>query len=61
MKVYVTDSLKIIAENIANIGGGKTMSARYTDIIDRKPANTRTADDIISNIKNKLSKGDEQQ
>jgi hypothetical protein len=53
--------LKIIAENIANIGGGKTMSARYTDIIDRKPADKRTADDIISNIKNKLSKGDEQQ
>nr|DAI29740.1 MAG TPA: hypothetical protein [Caudoviricetes sp.] len=60
MKAYITDSLKIIAENIANIGGGKTMSARYTDIINPKPVDDRTADEIISSIKNKLKGGDEE-
>ncbi len=36
------------------------MSARYTDIINPKPVDDRTADEIISSIKNKLKGGDEE-
>lgn len=56
--IYMTDCLRIIAENIAHIGGGKTISARYADIIMPKKEDKRTAGDIISAIKNKLKEGE---
>ena len=53
--MYLTDALQIIAENTARFGGGKSLSKRYWDIID-KGANEpqRTSEEIISTITKQL-------
>ena len=45
-RVYVTDCLKLIAENTGNI----SMKLRYYDIIQPKKADTRTGDEIVADI-----------
>lgn len=55
-RVYVTDALKVIAENTSRFNGGSYMNARFTDIINPKPEETRTADEIITGITDKLRK-----
>ena len=45
-RVYVTDCLKLIAENIGNI----SLKLRYYDIIQPKKADTRTGDEIVADI-----------
>ena len=49
-RVYVTDSLKLIAENTANFAKGQYMKARYYDIITPKKQDTRTGDEIVEDI-----------
>ena len=45
-RVYVTDCLKLIAENTGNI----SLKLRYYDIIQPKKVDTRTGDEIVSDI-----------
>ena len=45
-RVYVTDCLKLIAENTGNI----SLKLRYYDIIQPKKADTRTGDEIVEDI-----------
>ena len=52
-RVYVTDSLKIMTSNLANGIGGTEISERYYDMIHRRPE-TRSSEEIISDIKDKL-------
>ena len=49
-RVYVTDCLKMIAENTANFAKGQYMKARYYDIITPKKQDTRTGDEIVEDI-----------
>ena len=49
-RVYVTDCLKLIAENTANISRGQYMKARYYDIIHPAKVDTRTGDEIVEDI-----------
>lgn len=51
---YVSDALMYISQNTANYAGGKAMNKRLYDVINAKPEETRTAQDIINNIKKKL-------
>lgn len=54
-KIYVSDALKVIAENTAKFGGGSTLTVRYYDIINpKKEEEERTAEDVISNIRAKI-------
>ena len=53
-EVYVTDVLRIISENTAKQVGGSYVKARYAEIIDPPKEETRTADQIIDNIRSKL-------
>lgn len=50
----MTDALKIIAENTAKFAGGSVPKLRYKDIMDPKPEETRSPEDIVNNIKSKL-------
>ena len=43
-----------MTENTAKMGGGSYIEAKLQDILDPKPADDRTADDIIEGIRNKL-------
>lgn len=54
-RMYVTDALKVIAENTAKFAGGSVMSKRYEDIINPPPEETRTADEIVESIRNTLA------
>ena len=45
-RVYVTDCLKLIAENTGNI----SLKLRYYDIIQQKKVDTRTGDEIVEDI-----------
>ena len=55
-RIYVTDSLKMISENTSKYAGGSSFAVRYCDVI-KKPVNeTRTSEEIISGIKDKLMK-----
>lgn len=55
-RIYVTDALKAISENTAKFAGGSYMKIRYAEVINPKPEETRTADEIITNITDKLRK-----
>lgn len=53
-RAYVTDSIKIACENTAKFAGGSYMNRRYIDIVNPPPEETRTAAEIIAQIKGKL-------
>ena len=54
--VYITDSLKILNENVVRIHCGSTMTMRWIDTIDaqNEPEPEKNATEIITNIKEKL-------
>jgi len=56
-KLFVTDAIKLCAENSANLAGGSVMTVRWDDLF--KPQEQRDAEAIINSIKNKIN-GDEQ-
>ena len=51
---YVTDALMCITQNTANMAGGKALQKRFHEILNPEPEETRTAEDIINSIKEKL-------
>lgn len=54
-RVYVADALRILGENTARmLAGGTYLKARYTEIIDPRPADPRTGEEIVDGIKSKL-------
>lgn len=55
-RIYVTDSLKAIAENTAKYAGGSYMKARYYDAENQKPVETRTGNEIIAQMKAKIAR-----
>lgn len=52
-KVYVTDILKIIAENTAKFCGGSVPTVRYADLIEPKPKDTRSTEEVIADVNRK--------
>lgn len=56
-RVYLTDAAQIIAENTARIGGGRTISKRWAELAGlnepSRPADNRTAEEIIADIAGK--------
>ena len=55
-RVYVTDAMKTITENTAKYAGGSYMKGRYYDLETPKPVETRTSQEIISQIKAKIGR-----
>ena len=55
-RVYVTDVLKILAESTAKYSGGSYMKIRYYDLIQPKPEESRTPEEIIGNMKEKIAR-----
>lgn len=53
-KTYVTDALRVLTENTAQMSGGKHLSIRYYDVIHPAPDETRTEDEIITSIFSKI-------
>lgn len=53
-KSYVADALKIITENTAKANGGSYLNVRYAELIEPGKEETRTATEIIDDLKEKL-------
>ena len=53
-KMYVTDALKMITENTAKQAGGSYITTRYADIIAPGKEESRTANEVIVDLKEKL-------
>lgn len=51
--IYITDTLKVINENVSEICGGKVIIERYFDKVEPK-TETRTSAEIIEQIKSGL-------
>lgn len=49
-RIYVADCLRIISENTAKMGGGSYITAKLSDIINPKPADNRTGEEIAADI-----------
>ncbi len=49
-RVYVTDALKLLLERL-----GVNMDRRYYDTLSVKPEETRSSEEIISDIKSRLA------
>lgn len=57
-RFYVSDAAKALTENVANIFGGKYMDERYQEKVNKSiSAETRTAEEVIADIRRKLSEG----
>lgn len=55
--IYIADALKLISENTAKMVGGSYLQKRYSELFEtEEKEETRTADDVINNIKSKLRK-----
>ena len=49
-RIYVADCLRIISENTAKMGGGSYITAKFSDIINPKPVDNRTGEEIAADI-----------
>lgn len=49
-RIYVTDALRIVAENTAQYVGGNYIKARYADMIEPKKQDSRTCEEITADI-----------
>lgn len=49
-RVYVTDTLKTIAENTAKYAGGGYPTKRYADVIKPVPVDRRTGEEIAADV-----------
>jgi hypothetical protein len=54
VRIYYGECLRTISENTAKFGGGAYIQAKLQDILDPKPVDKRTAEDIIEGIRKKL-------
>lgn len=52
---YVADCLQSISRNVAPIGRGDYIAKRWADISDPKPSETRTPQEIIAHMKQKIA------
>lgn len=58
-RIYITDCVRNISENAAAVskisgGEGRYVQTRYKDMIQPKPVETRTGEEIIAHIRKKL-------
>ena len=49
-RIYVSDCLRIISENTAKMGGGSYITVKLADIINPKPVDDRTGEEIAADI-----------
>ena len=50
VKIYYAECLRVITENTAKMGGGSYITAKLADIINPKPVEKRTGEEIAADI-----------
>lgn len=56
-RAYLTDALKMTAENTARFAGGQYPVWRYAEILEPGPAETRTGEEIARDVIERLTGG----
>lgn len=54
-QVYTARALQILSEDMANAFGGKSMAISYEELVNPKPVDNRSAEEIIEDIKKKMN------
>lgn len=54
IKIYYGECLRAISENTAKIGGGSYIEIKLHDLLNPKPEDNRTKEEIIEGIREKL-------
>jgi hypothetical protein len=49
-RMYVTENLRIVGENTAKSGGGSYITQRYVDMIEPRPEDNRSAEEIAADV-----------
>lgn len=49
-RIYVTDALRVVAENTAKFVGGHSIERRYIDVVKPKKQDNRTCEEITADI-----------
>ena len=52
-RIYIADCLRIISENTAKMCGGSYITVKLADIIEPKPVDNRTGEEIAADIINR--------
>lgn len=47
---YITDTLKLINDNLSKVYGGQYMKTRYAEMVEPQKQDTRTGDEIARDI-----------
>ena len=55
-RIYTADTLLFISESVSKALGGRCMANRYSDFTDPQPEETRTPEEIIADIGEKLNR-----
>ena len=50
VKIYYAECLRVITENTAKMGGGSYSTAKLSEIINPKPVEKRTGEEIAADI-----------
>lgn len=50
VKFYLAECLRVITENTAKISGGSYITAKLSDIVNPKPVDNRTGEEIAADI-----------
>ena len=50
VKIYYAECLRMISENAASGGGGSYMAVKFEDIVNPKPVDNRTVEEIAADI-----------
>lgn len=50
VKIYYAECLRIITENTAKMGGGSYITVKLDDILNPKPVDNRTGEEIAADI-----------
>lgn len=58
--IYVAECLRTMTEHTAKYFGGNYIRTKLTDILDPKPQDERSAEEIIEHIKSKLRGADKE-
>lgn len=49
-RIYMSDTLNIIAKNTGRYAGGEFMTVRYADLINPKPRDERSCEEITADV-----------
>lgn len=49
-RIYVTDALRVVAENTAKFVGGRSIERRYIDVVKPKKQDNRTCEEITADV-----------